>query len=191
MLLFLFISEGVSGIPDILVGIWPTLNAMWRNGISRAARLPDHRIRVPREGDVVHEVGQNNRRDGRHMQRGLGLLQLEEAVPGRVRYNGQAVDLADISEELVIVSKREGEGSQEQAFFAEQGDCGSFVLDHEAQVCGLLYGAVAGYFDRYQYHVNAGLVMNLPDLSASVKLRTAIRNDNDKVQSVGDLGIPC
>ncbi|ODM19633.1 hypothetical protein SI65_04618 [Aspergillus cristatus] len=97
-------------------------------------------------------------------------------------YRGQSVDTTNILEEFVVVSKKT---SGKQATFSEDGDSGAFVLDHEGHVCGLLYGGVSDFYDRDEYFVNAGLVMNMPELINSMKLKTVTRCDN-----AGDLSLP-
>lgn len=91
---------------------------------------------------------------------------------------------------LALSSTRKGEASREQACFADNGNSDSFVLDHEARVFGFLYGGVTSFFDRNRCFANAGLVMNMPDLTESMKLEIMIKDDNGQVCSVGVLGLP-
>lgn len=46
------------------------------------------------------------------------------------------------------------------------------------------------FFDRNRYFANAGLVMNMPDLTESMKLETMARDGNGQVCSAGVLGHP-
>lgn len=105
-------------------------------------------------------------------------------------YSVQGIDSTDITEFVVVSSIRKGEALREQTCFADDGDSGSFALDHEACVCGLLYGGMPSFFDRNRYFANAGLVMNMPDLTESMKLETMARDGNGQVCSTGFLGHP-
>ncbi|OJJ88620.1 uncharacterized protein ASPGLDRAFT_22120 [Aspergillus glaucus CBS 516.65] len=87
-----------------------------------------------------------------------------------------------------VTTGHKGEALREQTCFADNGDSGSFVLDHDACVCGLLYGGMPSFFDRNRYFANAGLVMNIPDLTESMKLETMARDGNGQVCSAGVLG---
>lgn len=58
---------------------------------------------------------------------------------------GREVNLAElITEEYVIPSKKIGQTAFQQEAFAMKGVWGSFIIDTEGKVCGLLYGAATG-----------------------------------------------
>lgn len=58
----------------------------------------------------------------------------------------------------------------QQSSFAESRDSGSFVLNVDGQVCGLLYGATSSTYGPSGHYVytNAGLATDLAELSNSL-----------------------
>lgn len=50
--------------------------------------------------------------------------------------------------------------------------------------------AVSDVYDRNKYFVNAVLVMNMPELINSMKLKTMTRCDNGEVRYAGDFSLP-
>lgn len=99
-----------------------------------------------------------------------------------------------MTEEYVVMNKTADQPQREQSPFMKVGDSGSFVLDVEGRVCGLLYGSLDGFCgppDSGDYYVGAGLVMDLPDLSKSIQLRTVPRDANGKAAGQpASLGLP-
>lgn len=86
-----------------------------------------------------------------------------------------------------------GQPEHQQSSFAES-DSGSFVVDIEGKVCGLLYGATSGLYGppgKTHCYANAGLAIALPDLKNSIRLRTVPRDDNGFPSwSPAELGLP-
>lgn len=69
----------------------------------------------------------------------------------RIRYDhaGRQVDLGElVTEEFGIPSKRIRQSALQQEAFSGKGDSGSFVVDAEGRVCGLLYGGATGKWDE-------------------------------------------
>lgn len=58
--------------------------------------------------------------------------------------------MQDISKEFVICCKKPGEVSHEQDSFAHDEDSGSFVLNDQGNVFGVLYGARVGLIRKGQ-----------------------------------------
>ncbi|RMJ21402.1 hypothetical protein PHISP_07724 [Aspergillus sp. HF37] len=149
------------------------------------------------------EKGQCFLKNGRTSRVTAGICNGARAVcnwtgKGRTRYdhNGKEVVLEQgTTEEYVIVSKTVDQPEREQAPFAKLGDSGSFVLDVEGHVCGLLYGSLDGLCGppdtAGNYYVGAGLVMDLPDLSESIRLKTVRRGTNGEITGQpASLGLP-
>ncbi|KAF7122752.1 hypothetical protein CNMCM5793_000862 [Aspergillus hiratsukae] len=73
-----------------------------------------------------------------------------------------------------------GRAKTESDSFVEDGDSGSFVVDTDGNVCGLIFGGFSGRCGPSSgdnYYVNAGLVTPISDVAKSVKLRT-VRKDH-------------
>jgi hypothetical protein len=83
-----------------------------------------------------------------------------------------------MTEEFVMVNKKtilvESRDST-QAPFADHGDSGSFVIDEDMNVCGLLYAGVSGFCGPRENgaYVNAGLVTSMSDVQNSIRLRVS------------------
>lgn len=75
-----------------------------------------------------------------------------------------------------------------QSPFSKPGDSGSFVVDGDGLVCGLLFGEVTGHVGR-RYEVGLGTVTCMTDVRASVGRKTAFRNDEGK-EIMGQLSLP-
>lgn len=92
------------------------------------------------------------------------------------------------------MSQTTGQAEHQQSSFAEDGDSESLVLNIEGKICGLLYGATNGFYcppGKRHLYANAGLAINLPGLTNSIKLRTVPRDDNGAPNGPpAELGLP-
>lgn len=113
----------------------------------------------------------------------------------RFQHDGQQVALSlDLTEEFVVVNKKVGQSNSQQMSFAESGDSGSLVINIDGQVCGLLYGAISGFYGplgQGRYYSNAGPAIDFTELSNSIKLRTLERDsDGNIVTPPAELALP-
>ncbi|KAL1964467.1 hypothetical protein VTN77DRAFT_6893 [Rasamsonia byssochlamydoides] len=101
-----------------------------------------------------------------------------------IRYDekGTEVKVADNrTEEYVILDKSTRQTEHTQASFCEAGDSGSFIIDGNGKVCGLLYGELSGRCGppgNQTTYVQAGLATSMPDIIESIRSRTTPRNAN-------------
>ena len=104
--------------------------------------------------------------------------EVEVGRAGQVRWdeNGRECVLeAGSTQELIIMSKRKTltEGSTDS--FSLPGDSGSFLVDCEGRVAGLLYGEFTGYVGpagNQRLYINSGLVMSMDEVVKSVEKKT-------------------
>ena len=99
-----------------------------------------------------------------------------------------------MTEEFIIISKKQKGSEYRQSSYAEAGDSGSLVISMEGQVCGLLYGATTGLTGPpglSNMYANTGLAIGFPELSNSIKLRSMIKDDDgNTVEPPAELGLP-
>lgn len=111
------------------------------------------------------------------------------------REDGQQVEVSsNVTEEFIIVSKKQVAGGFQQSFFAENGDSGSFVMNVDGQVCGLLYGATSGTYGpsgHSHVYTKAGLATDFAELSNSIKLMTSSKDASGNIiDTSAELGLP-
>ena len=101
---------------------------------------------------------------------------------------------SNVTEEFVIVSKKQVGGDIQQSSFAENGDSGSFVINVDGQVCGLLYGATSGTYGpsgHSHVYTKAGLATDFAELSNSIKLMTSSKDASGNIiDTSAELGLP-
>lgn len=125
----------------------------------------------------------------------LACCNWKEKYHIRYQHDGQQVEVSpNVTEEFVIVSKRQVGGDFQQSSFAESGDSGSFVVNVDGQVCGLLYGATSGTYGppgHSHVYANAGLATDLAELSNSIKLTTTPKDAHGNIiDTPAELGLP-
>ncbi|WEW60053.1 hypothetical protein PRK78_005537 [Emydomyces testavorans] len=80
------------------------------------------------------------------------------------------------TKELVIISKKLNTPSHTQESFCRPGDSGSWVIDANGKLCGLLFGEMRGWCgpgdDTGAVYVGSGLVTCMSVVSESVKQKT-------------------
>lgn len=113
-------------------------------------------------------------------------------VGGYPRYtkNGQIHKLGQsTTRELVILGCEDSDSGQViQSGFAHPGDSGSFVIDQQGFVCGLLYGEFTGLCG-IRNDLGVGLVTCITDIQASVAFRTGFEDSNGQ-RFAGELILP-
>lgn len=115
----------------------------------------------------------------------------------RTRYDhlGHENDLAaTVTEEYIIMSKKLKRSKRQQTSFVEDGDSGSFVVDEDGNVCGLVFGGFSGEcgpFSEDNDYATAGLVTPISDVAKSVKLHTVRKDQYGNITSPpAELGLP-
>ena len=89
--------------------------------------------------------------------------------------DGNPIDLAiNHTRELVILSYDTKDlGAQIQQIFCAPGDSGSFVIETDGAVAGILHGYFAGFCGG-QYHCGAGLVAYMAEILPFIAKRTTV-----------------
>lgn len=82
---------------------------------------------------------------------------------------GNKVILAEVTHEYVVLNKQLYEYDSKQSPFCHSGDSGSFIINADGYVCGLLYGYLCSSSGPIGTSVNAGLVTCMGDVQKSVE----------------------
>ena len=113
-------------------------------------------------------------------------------VGGYPRYtkDGETYKLGQsTTRELVIIGCDDSDSGQViQSGFSHPGDSGSFVIDQQGFVCGLLYGEFTGLCGT-RNDLGVGLVTSMTDIQASVAFRTGFE-DSSGHRFAGELILP-
>ena len=195
-------------LPDEAAKEYFKPNKMFHAPPGNMPHLSDISFGVPiTEGKLLNQVGQLEK-DQFYLKLGrstgvtagicngaLACCNWQGRDRARLQHDGQQVALSPgLTEEFVIINKKVGQSNSQQMPFAESGDSGSLVINIDGQVCGLLYGAISGFYGppgQGKYYSNAGLAMDFTELSNSIKLRTLERgSDGNIVTPPAELALP-
>ncbi|MCJ1347409.1 hypothetical protein MMC31_005634 [Peltigera leucophlebia] len=104
---------------------------------------------------------------------------------------------SDYTTELVILNSKSGKAIYQQEDFCKAGDSGSWLIDIEQKVAGLLFGCLNGVCgptdnnDNQRTYVNAGLVTSMTEVQKSIAAWTTPRDSNGApTGSPGVLSLP-
>ena len=91
----------------------------------------------------------------------------------------------DYTEELVILNREVGEWIDEPSDFCQPGDSGSWLIDSNQEVAGLLFGSITGLCGPLNKnrltsgpYVNAGLVTSMAEVQKSIAAWITLRDSN-------------
>lgn len=146
----------------------------------------DDRIRLIRHvtSIAIMKPGEWYMKNGRTSQVTAGVcngtaayLQWPESEKPRYNLNGEEVESPKGAEtkELIILSKARKAVVTQQASFCLSGDSGSWVINAQGHLCGLLFGEVTGWCgpsNEGSVYVNAGIVSCMSTISDSVCVKT-------------------
>lgn len=94
-------------------------------------------------------------------------------------------------EEYIILNSRLGMGVEKQQDFCQAGDAGGLVIDSRGFVAGLMYAnysSQTGPLNDEGWYVAAGLAMTMPDVQASIGLKTTpLDSSGSPIGSPGEL----
>ena len=95
------------------------------------------------------------------------------------------LERVDYTEELVIMNRVTGQAVHEQSDFCQLGDSGSWLIDADGCVAGLLFGSISSSCGppnkdqpRTGFYVNAGLVTSMTEVQKSIRAWTTPRDSN-------------
>ncbi len=91
----------------------------------------------------------------------------------------------DYTVELVMMNRVTGQAVGEQGDFCQLGDSGSWLIDADGCVAGLLFGSITGFCGppnkdqpRTGFYVNAGLVTSMAEVQKSIAAWATPRDSN-------------